>query len=100
MGDEPGAGERILARIRSQQGKPATASADERAAVQSHVRSRPQHPRPRADWEPLARFRERALGLSSTVDAVDSLAAAPAAVARYLKSNSLPLTAVCWTEFA
>ena len=27
-------------------------------------------------------------------------AAAPAGVARYLKSNSLPLTAVCWTEFA
>jgi len=90
----------ILARIRAQQGKPATASVDERAEVQSHVRSRPQHPRPRAEWEPLARFRERALGLSSTVDEVESLTAAPAAVARYLRSNSLPLTAVCWTEFA
>ena len=98
--DGSGARERILARIRAQQGKLATASADERAAVQSYVLSRPQHPRPRADWEPLARFRERALGLSSTVDSVDSLAAAPAAVAGYLKSNSLPLTAVCWAEFA
>src|SRR5258706_15642439 len=100
MGDEPGARERILARIRSQQGKPAAPSAEEHKAVQAHVRSRPQHPRPRADWEPLARFRERALGLSSTVDVVDSVAAAPAAIARYLRSNSLPLTAVCWAEFA
>jgi len=98
--DGSGALERILSRIRAQQGKTATASADERAAVHSHIHSRPQHPRPRADWEPLARFRERALGLSSTVDEVDSLAAAPAAIARYLKSNSLPLTAVCWAEFA
>ena len=100
MGDGSGARERILARIRAQQGKPAVASSDERSAVQSYVRSRPQHPRPRTDWELLSRFRERALGLSSTVDEVDTLAAAPAAVARYLKSNSLPLTAACWSEFS
>ena len=91
--------ESILARIRARQGKPAVPSADEREAVQSYIRSRPQHARPRADWEPLARFRERAVGLASTVDEVESLAVVPAAVARYLKSNSLPLSAVCWTEF-
>ncbi len=91
--------ENILARIRARQGKPDVASVDERAAVQSDVRSRPQHPRPRADWEPLARFRERALGLSSTVEEVGSLTAAPAAIARYLNSNSLPLSTVCWPEF-
>jgi L-lactate dehydrogenase complex protein LldG len=90
----------ILARIRAQQGKPAMPDMAEREAVQSQVRTRPQHPRPRSDWEPLARFRERALGLASTVDEVESLAAAPAAVARYLKSNSLPLAAACWAEFA
>ena len=90
----------ILARIRARQGKQALPSAGEREAVQSYVNSRPQHARPRADWELLARFRERALGLSSTVDEVESLAAAPAAVARYLNTNSLPLTAVCWAEFA
>lgn len=92
--------ENILARIRARQGKPEQASTDERVAVQSYIQSRPQHARPRADWELLARFRERALGLSSTVDQVESLAAAPAAAARYLKSNSLPLAAVCWAEFA
>ena len=52
------------------------------------------------DWEPVARFRERALGLASTVDEVEALADVPAAVALYLKSRSLPLTAVCWTELA
>ena len=46
------------------------------------------------------RFRECALGLASTVDEVEALAAAPEAAARYLKVASLPLTAVCWVEFA
>jgi L-lactate dehydrogenase complex protein LldG len=100
MGDESVSRERILARIRARQGKSAAASAEERAAVQAQARSRPQHPRPRADWEPLARFRERAAGLSSTVEEVESLASAPAAVARYLKANSLSLSAVCWAELA
>ena len=52
------------------------------------------------DWDPVARFRERALGLASTVDEVETLAAIPAAVARYLAAHSLPLAAVCWPEFA
>lgn len=92
--------ENILARIRARQGKQAAVSAGERAAVESHIHSRPQHPRPRSDWDLLARFRERAIGLASTVDMADSLASVPAAAARYLKSNSLPLTAACWAEFS
>jgi L-lactate dehydrogenase complex protein LldG len=51
------------------------------------------------EWDPLVRFRERARGLASTVDEVHGLTAVPAAVARYLKAASLPLTAVCWPEF-
>jgi len=51
------------------------------------------------EWEPVARFRERALGLASTVDEVGSLAAVPAAVARYLASHDLPRAAVIWPEF-
>jgi L-lactate dehydrogenase complex protein LldG len=97
--DGSGARERILSRIRSRQGKPSETSPEERAAVRSHIGSPSQHPRPRFDWELLARFRERAIGLSSTVEEVGSLAAVPAAVARYLGSNSLPLTATCWPEF-
>ena len=70
----------------------------EREAVRSHIQAHPGSARPRMDWEPVARFRERALGLASTVDEVEALEAVPAAVARYLRANSLPLTAVCWVE--
>jgi len=90
----------ILARIRARQGKPEAVSLSEREAVRGHIAAHPQSPRPRMDWEPVARFRECALGLSSTVDEVGTLAEAPAAAARYLKANLLPLTAVCWAEFA
>lgn len=90
----------ILARIRARQGKAAVPSREELEAVRSHLRSRPEHPRPRCDWELLARFRERAIGLSSTVEEVDDLQAAPAAIARYLESNALPLAAACWPELA
>jgi len=92
--------ENILAGIRARQGKPAVPTAAEREAVRLHIEAHPGSPRPRADWEPVARFRERALGLASTVDEVDTLSAVPAAVARYLKAHTLPLSAVCWAEFA
>jgi L-lactate dehydrogenase complex protein LldG len=90
--------ENILARIRAQQGKPAVPAEAERETVRSELAARARSPRPRTDWEPVARFRERALGLASTVEEVDELEAIPAAVARYLKANSLPLAAVCWPE--
>ena len=90
--------ESILARIRARQGKPAAQMPAEREAVRSHIQSHPGSPRPRMDWEPVARFRERALGLASTVDEVDALAATPAAVARYLEASGLPRAAVCWRE--
>lgn len=32
----------------------------------------PQNARPRTDWDPVERFREQALMLSSTVDAAES----------------------------
>ena len=92
--------EDILARIRAQQRKGPTATGAEREAVRAHIRAHPGSARPRMDWEPVARFRERALGLGSTVDEADALEAVPAAVARYLKGHSLPLSAVCWSEFA
>lgn len=92
--------ENILARIRARQGKPAARTAAEREAVRSHLQSHPGSPRPRMEWDPVVRFRERALGLASTVDEVETLDAVPAAVARYLKAGALPLTAVCWAEFA
>ncbi|MBI1966304.1 MAG: lactate utilization protein C [Betaproteobacteria bacterium] len=92
--------ENILARIRARQGKSAAPGADEREAVRAHIAAHPQSPRPRAEWEPVARFREQALRLSSTVDEVEGLDAVPPAVARYLNHHGLPLSAVCWREFA
>lgn len=92
--------ENILARIRARQGRSATTADAEREAVRAHIRRPPANARPRIDWEPVARFRTSALGLASTVDDVESLAAIPAAVARYLAAQVLPLAAVCWPEFA
>jgi L-lactate dehydrogenase complex protein LldG len=88
----------ILARIRARQGKPAAPTAAEHEAMRSHIQSHSGSPRPRMEWDPVARFRECAVGLASTVDEVETLDAVPAAVARYLKANSLPRAAVCWQE--
>ena len=92
--------ESILARIRARQGKSPVATEAERAAVATHIRAHPGSARPRMDWDPLVRFRERALGLASTVDEVETLVAVPAAVARYLESSGLARAAVCWQELS
>lgn len=89
--------ENILARIRAAQGRSGSApNAQERAAVAAHLREHPAGPRPQSGWDPVARFRERALSLASTVAEVTSLAAVPQAVAAFLRGNNLPLNAVCW----
>ena len=92
--------ERILARIRSRQGKAASATGAEREAVRAHIAEHNQSPRPRADWDPVERFCAEALRLESTVDRVETLEGVPVAVARYLRDGGLPLTAVCWDELA
>lgn len=90
--------ENILARIRARQGKSPVATEAERAAVVTHIRAHPGSARPRMDWDPVVRFRERALGLASSVDEVETLPAVPAAVSRYLGASGLPRAAVCWQE--
>ena len=89
----------ILARIRAAQGRAGAPSLQERTAVAAYITAHPQGPRPQSDWEPVARFRDRALSLASTLAEVTSLARVPQAVASYLAGNSLPLAAVCWPEF-
>ena len=95
-----GSRENILNRIRAAQGRRGPASDAERALVREHLAARPAGPRPPQDWEPVARFRERCLSLASTVDEVASPAEAPAAIARYLRENNLPLAAVVWPALA
>jgi L-lactate dehydrogenase complex protein LldG len=92
--------EDILARIRARQGKAPVPAEAEREAVRAHIQAHAGSTRPRMEWEPVARFRERALGLASTVDEVAAPDQVPAAVAGYLKANGLPFSAVCWAELA
>jgi L-lactate dehydrogenase complex protein LldG len=90
----------ILARIRARQGKPAAPEASERDAVAAHIKAHPRNARPALDWDPVARFKEQALRLASTIEEVTALEGVPAATARYLRQHALPLTAVCWSQFA
>jgi len=90
----------ILARIRAAQGRSGAPDDAEREAVRAYIQAHPQGPRPRSDWELIARFRERALSLASTWDEVGAKSEIPASAARYLRENNLPLHAVCWPEFA
>lgn len=90
----------ILARIRTLQGRAVTVRAAEREAVAQYLAAHPQGPRPRVDADIEARFRDRALNLSTTMEAVATLADVPAAVARYLRGLELAPAAVCWPEFA
>jgi len=52
------------------------------------------------DWDRIARFRERCVSLSSTVDAVAELADAPGAIARFLAASNLRPSGTCWPQFA
>ena len=92
--------DRMLARIRERQGKPAQPTAAELEAVRAHIEAHPRNPAPRDQWETLTRFRERALSLASTLDEVETTGSVPSAVARYLAAGSLGARAVCWPELA
>ena len=95
-----GSRERILASVRAGLERNGALNEERADAMQSYLASHPQGPRPRADWEPVARFRDRALQLASTLDAVETRAGVPAAVARYLLQRELPPRAVIWPELA
>ena len=86
----------ILNRIRSAQRRPATATAEELAAVEDYLARHPQGPRPAIEGDLRLRFRAMSERMSSTVDEVPHLADAPAAVVRYLAAQRLPLQAVIW----
>jgi L-lactate dehydrogenase complex protein LldG len=91
--------ERILARIRAEQGKPPQASAEEEAVL-GHLGVHPRGPVPRVPADPVAAFIERVRLLASTCEEAAQPANIPEAVVRYLKAQGIPLRAVCWPEFA
>ncbi len=90
----------ILGKIRDALGRNHPMTDGEAAAMRAKLRDHPRGPLPSMDWEPVSRFRERCISLSSTVDDVASLDQVPAAVARYLGGNDLPHAGVCWPEFS
>jgi L-lactate dehydrogenase complex protein LldG len=79
-----------------------------RAAAEAYLAGHAQGPRPAISTDLVARFLQRAMDMSSTVERIASRAEIPAAVARYLDALDLPpaLAAqkshagVCWPEFA
>lgn len=90
----------VLGRIRTALGRKGPLSEQQSAQMRAKLSRHPRGPMPSMGWELLPRFRERCESLSSTVDQVASAAEVPAAVARYLGQNGLPLRAVCWPEFS
>lgn len=90
----------ILGKIRTALGRSRSLSETEAAAVRVALGENRRGPAPKMDWEPVSRFRERCVSLSSTVDDVVDLQQVPAAVKRYLMSNKLPQACVCWPQFA
>jgi len=92
--------ENILGRIRARQRKPVEPGANELDAAREEIAAREAGERPAMDWDPAARFRDRALVQTCTIDEVSLASDAPAAVARYLDANRLPRVAACWNELA
>ncbi|HVS26708.1 MAG TPA: lactate utilization protein C [Burkholderiales bacterium] len=90
--------ENVLSRIRTALGKNERKAA--REAMRAYIARHAPGPRPQAEWNLIARFRERALSLASSVDEIAAFEQLPAAAARYLREHNLPLQAVCWPEFA
>jgi len=93
--------ERILSRIRKQQGRGGSRpSGAETEAVQTYIRAHPRGPLPAVEGDLVARFRVKAESLQSSSDEVAAEGEVPAAVARYLKANKLPLAGCVWPALA
>ncbi|HEY6240732.1 MAG TPA: lactate utilization protein C [Burkholderiales bacterium] len=93
--------ERILARIRKAQGRGGnTPSQAELEAVETYLRAHPRGTLPKVEADLVTRFRARAESMQSTTEEVAAKAEVPSAVARYLKSNNLPLAGCIWPQLA
>ncbi|POS05255.1 LutC/YkgG family protein [Burkholderia gladioli] len=101
--DTSAARRNIFARIRAAQGRPAEPEALEREQAADYLARHPAGPRPPMPDDAaglLARFTEEAERMSTTVEAVDTLAEVPAAAARYLQARSLAARAIAWRTLA
>ncbi len=93
--------ERILQRIRKAQGRGGSQpSQADLEAVETYLRAHPRGTLPKVEADLVARFRERAGSMQSTTEEVAAEAEVPAAVARYLKADNLPLSGCVWPQLA
>ncbi|WP_119156852.1 LutC/YkgG family protein [Caldimonas tepidiphila] len=98
--DTTSARERILARIRNRQGRAEAMHASERREAEAWLASRPRGPQPAFGRSTAGQFAEMASRMQTTLDAVATMAEAPAAVARYLQAQALPLHAAGYATLA
>jgi len=93
--------EKILARIRKAQGRGGNRpSQAELEAVETYLRAHPRGTLPPVEADLVARFRARAEATQCTTDEVATEGDAPAVVARFLKTNNLPLAGSVWPRLA
>ncbi|GAB4179504.1 MAG: lactate utilization protein C [Rhodocyclaceae bacterium] len=92
--------EDILGRIRAGAKRGPGNEAAARGRVREWIAARRCGPRPGVGEDLAESFSRRAHALSSSVETVDVMAEVPAAVARYLQANGLPLVAVCAPQLA
>ena len=86
----------ILSRIRAANAARPTDAGSQVTA--ERLAAHPRGPLPTMAWEPLQQFIDCSIAAASTLDQVDNREAVPAAVARYLEKNDLPMHGVCWPE--
>jgi L-lactate dehydrogenase complex protein LldG len=90
--------EKILGKIRNAQMN-ATAGA-RTETVTSHLALHPRGPLPPLPDNLIARFKERAIKLSSDVLETNDKMEVPALLANYLSERKLPVSGVCWPSLA
>lgn len=98
--DTSAARQRILARIRSAQQRPAEVTQAERDAAEDYLQRHPEGPRPVLPADRVARFVEQAQALSTTVQAIGAMSEVPSAVAAYLGELNLPAQAIAWNTLS
>jgi L-lactate dehydrogenase complex protein LldG len=95
--------EDILGRVRARLARPEADTVAARDTIATLLAARARGPIPALPAEKsalVARFRDKSAVQSSTLDSIARLADAPAAVARYLQEQLLPLQAAVWPSLA
>jgi L-lactate dehydrogenase complex protein LldG len=91
--------EKILARVRTAQGRTGEATQAERDEVQKIIGQKNIGPRPVLQGDMVERFKKLALEMICTLDEVASESEVPAACKAYLQKNNLPTSGVAWPLF-